>query len=187
MYTLNQPANNAVNLTKTFPTPLKPGTNDAVAFFSSITLKATGTNFGQSVDVTILNTTHYKIILINTASTAMNIGYFLVSIVAYHIPNPSLGITITNDYVAVVRPTITSTNAANTFYGIYLYVVANGKFNFTMNVVGNTMTNAYGTSMTKCRLNTVTFGFGKCCYPTPYIDTNQSVCVDVCPIRMFLQ
>lgn len=49
------------------------------------------------------------------------------------------------------------------------------------------MTDIYGPYMSKCRLNTVAFGFGQCCAPTPYIDTNQSLCVDACPPRTYIQ
>ena len=97
---------------------------------------------------------------------------------AYHEPSPLEGIIITNDFAALVKLTLVSSNAANTFFGIYLFVVANGKINFAFNTVGNTMTLVAGNFMTRCRLNTITFAFGQCCAPTPYVDTTQSVCID---------
>ena len=190
LYTQSQPVNNVVTLTEPFPSPLKSGTNQAVAYFNSVFLQTTNyptNNFGQSIDATIINSTHFSLIFTNVASVAMNIGFYVVSVIAYYDPTPSLGITIIQNVAAIAVPVFVSTDAANTFFGLYSFIFTNGKMNFKFNYVGNTMTLVWGTKMSRCRLRTITFGFGQCCAPTPYVDPIQSVCIDECPPRMFLQ
>lgn len=110
-----------VTSTHTFPSALASGSNSAVAFFNSVFLQTTNfptNNFGQSIGIAIINSTHFNLDFTNTASVAMNLGYYLVSVIAYHNPTPSLGIIISTKVIQKSSPTAQVQDAANTFFGL---------------------------------------------------------------------
>lgn len=86
----------------------------------------------------------------------MNIGYFLIAVIAYHVPTPSKGIKIIADVVRGNNPTIVSTNPSKTFYGLWSFGF-NGQFNFSLIISGNNMTLLFGPFITRIRVRTITF------------------------------
>ena len=59
--------------------------------------------------------------------------------------------------------------------------------NFAVSSSGQTMTLSLGPQMLGLKVDLLTFTLGQCCVNTPYIDTVQSVCIDSCPGRTYLQ
>lgn len=116
-----QSSGSTVTSTHSFPSALGSGSNSAVAFFNSVFLQTSNyptNNFGQSLDITIINSTHFNLDFTNVAPVAMTLGYYLVSVIAYHNPTPSLGIIISTNSIQKNSPTAQVQDAANTFFGL---------------------------------------------------------------------
>ena len=75
----SQSVGNIVSVTKSFPSALKSGTNQGLAFFNAVYLQTSNSptnNFGQSIDLSIINSTHYSLAFKNTATVTMVLGYY---------------------------------------------------------------------------------------------------------------
>lgn len=120
LYIRGQSVGNIASTTKAFPSPLNSGTNLAMVFFNSVYLQTTNyptNNYGQSVDINIINSTHYSLDFKNVATISMIIGKYFVSVIVYNVPSPLLGISIVATTMDKNSPSTTVSDIANTFFG----------------------------------------------------------------------
>ena len=117
----SQSSGSTITSTASFPSALNSGNYAAVAFFNSVFLQTSDyptNNFGQSLDITIINSTHFSLDFTNIAPVTMTLGYYLVSVIAYHNPIPSLGIIISIKSIYKDNPAAQVQDTANTFFGL---------------------------------------------------------------------
>ena len=120
LFIRGQSVGNIASTTKTFPSTLNSGTNLAMVFFNSVFLQTTNyptNNFGQSVDINIINSTHYSLDFKNVATVSMIIGKYIVSVIVYHVPSPSLGISLVATAMDKNNPSASVSDVSNTFFG----------------------------------------------------------------------